>query len=267
MKNSIAFLLLSSATVFSGELPELFEKPWTAWYSGYEGKKAHFGVDPDGHASLIPVNEKSKNRISHSSWISIKPVILETRPDGRDVVKAAVRDGWEAITPESNEAEEIKYRGTVTGGAKYEVHFQVDDGEIIASGQILDKGELTANPIRFAIRVTVPNVYRHTDEEEALLEKAKDDRFSFVLTDKEKAKFKGDETVEAIAKECKEIRSFRADIGYYKGARLELDAGDIGQFKIEDPKPDLIAKGFTLVWTPDPAKNAGGKGKMTIEYK
>ncbi|MGB6222836.1 hypothetical protein [Haloferula sp.] len=267
MKKSLALLLLSSATVFGGELPELFEKPWMAWYSGYEGKKMHFGVAPDGQASLIPIDEKSKDRISQGNWLSIRPVILETMPDGRDVVKSAIEDGWEAITPESNEAEEVKYRGTVTGGAKYEVHYQVDDGEIIASGQILDKGELTENPIRFAIRVIIPNVYRHVDEEEKLLERAEDDRFDFVKVDKKKAKFKGDETVEAVAKECGPFRYLRAEIENYNGGRFEFDAGDIGQFEFEKPDADLIAKGFTLVWTPDPAKNAGGKGKMLLEYK
>lgn len=267
MKKFLAILLLTSASVFAGELPELFEKPWTAWYSGYEGKKFEFGVNPDGEASLIPIDNKSKERVSQHSWISIKPVILETVSSGKDVVKKPLEDGWEAITPESNEAEKVTFRGTVTGGAKYEASFEIDGAEVYCSGHILDKGELTKNPIRFAIRVTVANSYRHTDDEDDLEEKIKDDRFSFVMANKKKAKFKGKDLEDAVAEECKAIRSVRADISYYKGDKMDFDAGDIGVFEIESPKSNPIAQGFTLVWTPDPAKNAGGKGKLMVKYK
>ncbi|MFC7338681.1 hypothetical protein ACFQY0_15910 [Haloferula chungangensis] len=267
MKKSIALLLLTSASVFAGELPELFEKPWTAWYSGYEGKKFHFGVNPDGEASLIPIDNKSKERVSQHGWISIKPVILETSSSGRDIVKKPLEDGWEAITPESNEAEKVSFRGTVTGGAKYEVHIEIDGDEVYCSGQLLDKGELTENPIRFAVRVTVPNSYRHTKDEEELMERVEDDRFEFVMVDKTKAKFKGEVPEDVVAKQCQAIRWAEADISYYKGDKFEFDAGDIGSFEIENPKTNPIAQGFTLVWTPDPAKNAGGKGKLMIQYK
>jgi hypothetical protein len=267
MKKTIAILLLSSASVFAGELPELFEKPWTAWYSGFEGKRFHFGVDPDGNASLIPVDEKSKGRMSQHSWISVKPMIIETTSGGRDVVKKPLEDGWEALTPESNEAEKVSFRGTVTGGAKFEANFEVDGDELYCSGYLIDKGELTDNPIRFAIEVTVPNSYRHTRDEEDLEEKTKGDRFDFLMANKKKEKFKGDEPEDAVAKECEAIRWVRADISYYKGAKMEFDAGDMGLFEIEEPQSAPIAQGFTLVWTPDSAKNANGKAKMRVEYK
>jgi len=267
MKKSIVILLLSFASVFAGELPELLEKPWTAWYTGYEGKRFHFGVDPDGNASLIPLDGKSKSRVSQHCWISIKPVILETTPDGRDVVKKPLEDGWEALTPESNDAAKVSFRGTVTGGAKFEAHFEVDGDELYCSGYLIDKGELTKNPIRFAVQVTVPNAYRHTKDEEDLQEKTKGDRFDFVMSNKKKAKFKGDEPENVVAKECEAIRWVKADISYYKGAKMEFDAGDIGLFEIAAPKSDPIAQGFTLVWTPDAAKNANGQAKMMVEYK
>ena len=267
MKKSLAILLLTSAAVFGGELPELFEKPWTAWYTGYTGKKFQFGVDPDGDASLIPLDKKSGDRVSKHSWISIKPVVQEIMPDGRVVTKMASEDGWEAITPESAEAEKVAFRGTVTGGAKYEARFEFDGNEVYASGHLLDKGELTENPIRFAILVTIPNSYRHTKDEEDLMEKTKDDRFEFLLADKKKARFKGNVSGDEVAKECKEIRSIKADIGYYKGPKIALDAGDIGNFEFENPKSNPIAQGFTLVWIPDPAKNAGGTGKMMVKFK
>lgn len=267
MKKSLAILLLSSASVFAGELPELFEKPWTAWYSGYEGKKFQFGVNPDGVASLIPLDKKSGDRSSQHSWIAIKPVVQEIFPDGKVVWKNTVEDGWEAITEESNEAEKVHFRGTVTGGARFEVLFEVDGDEVYASGQILDKGELTKNPIRMSFYVTIPNNYRHTKDAEDLEEKTKDDRFGFVMANKKKEKFKGDDTVEAAAKVCQEIKTIEADISYYDGPKIDLEAGDIGVFKIEKVSPDPIAQGFMVSWVPDPAKNEGGKGRMMLRFK
>jgi hypothetical protein len=99
------------------------------------------------------------------------------------------------------------------------------------------------------------------------LEKVKDDRFQFVMANKKKEKFKGDEPESAVAEKSKGIRAVEAKIEYYKGADIELDAGDIGLFEFENPKSNPIAQGFTLVWTPDPAKNVGGKGKMMVRFK
>ena len=103
--------------------------------------------------------------------------------------------------------------------------------------------------------------------EEDLEEKTKDDRFDFLMANKKKEKFKGDEPEDAVAKKCEAIRWLRADISYYKGAKMEFDAGDMGLFEIAAPKSDPIAQGFTLVWTPDSAKNANGKAKMKVQYK
>ncbi|MEP4076679.1 hypothetical protein [Haloferula sp.] len=267
MKMSLAVLLLSSAAVFGGELPEIYDKPWTAWYSGYEGKTFHFGVDSDGEASLIPIDEKSEERVSQHSWITIKPVVQEVYSSGKVSNKKPTEDGWEALTPETTEAEKVHFRGTVTGGAKYEVLFEIDGDEVYATGKILDKGELTKNPIRMAFRVTVANSYRHTKDEDDLEEKIKDDRFNFVMANKKKAKFKGGVPEDEVAKECKEISSVKAEISYYKGGKIEIDGGGIGVMEIEDPKSAPIAQGFTLVWVPDPAKDKDGKGRMMLKYK
>jgi hypothetical protein len=183
------------------------------------------------------------------------------------VKKQAIANGWEAVTPESAEATKIHYRGTVTGEAKFEVSMEIDGDTIYCSGRILDKGKLTKNPIRFAVYVTVPNVYRNTKDEESLEEKLKADRFEFVLADKKKKKFKGGDTLDGIAKEAKVIQSMEADIDYFDGPRFELDAGDIGTLEFVNPGSDPVGEGFNLVWVPDPAKNEGGQGKLMIRFK
>lgn len=251
--------------LFAGELPELFEKPWTAWYCGYEGKSFNFGVDPDGNASIIPV--KKDEWLSQALWITIRPVIEEVLPGGRVVSKQNQPDGWEAVTESSEEAEKVHYRGTVTGGATYEIFYEVDGSEIRGGGRILDKGELTENPIRLSIRVMVPNVYRHTEDEEVLERKTKRDRVDLVMADGEKNRFDVLDVVDASEMTGKGVRSARIDLSRWDGSRLELEAGDAGLFEFQNGGKKPVYKGFTLGWMPEPAKNPEGEARFVIEFK
>lgn len=266
MKKSFAILLLTSVTIFGDELPELFEKPWTAWYCGYEGKNFHFGVDPDGEAALIPLNKKE--RFSSRKWIKVTPVVEEILPDGRVVTKTAVDDGWEAITESSNEAEVISYRGTVTGGARFEAHFEIDGNVVRGGGRILENGELK-NPLRLSIRVRIPNCYSHfeKDEQDALEKKIKRDRVNLVMADKSKKKFDVIDPVNATEENGDGVRSARIDLAGFDGARIELDAGEAGQFEFWNGAGNPLYKGFTLGWKPDPAKDPNGEARFELEYK
>ncbi|MEM9238220.1 MAG: hypothetical protein AAGB14_15720, partial [Verrucomicrobiota bacterium] len=212
------------------------------------------------------INKKDKNRVSQHSFFRILPNVVETMPNGRQVIKKPKEDGWEAVTPESAEAEKVHFRGTVTGGATYEVIFEIDGDEVFASGQILDKGEIE-NPVHFEMQVRVPNTYRHTKDEDQLEDKLKGDRFDFVLTNRKKAKFKGTAELGEVMEECESVRSARVEIDYYQGARLELDGSDLGAIVIKGKDTSPVGKGFTFIWKPDPAKNAGAKAKLTMQFK
>lgn len=265
MKNTFAILLLTSLSVFGDELPELFEKPWTAWYCGYEGRDFHFGVDPDGEASLIPLKKKDE-RFSSREWIKITPVIEEILPGGKVVTKKTVDDGWEAITESSDEAENISYRGTVTGGARFEAHFEIDGSVVSGGGRILEKGELK-NPIRFVINVKIPNCYSYEDDPDKLENKAKRDRVDLVMADKSRKKFDVIDPVDAEKESGNGVKSARIDLAGFDGGRLELDAGNAGTFEFENRGPSPLYKGFTLGWKPDPAKDPKGEARFELEYK
>lgn len=266
MRKSAALLLLAGAAVFAGELPELYDKPWTAWYAAYEGRKFQFGVDPDGEAALIPL-KRNGERFPKNAWVIVEPVIEEIREDGRIVVKKPKDDGWEAITDANAEATEVAYRGTVTGGARFEARFEMDGDRILCGGRLLDKGGLTKHPVRFAVRVVTPNIYRNTRDEEMRLEKMEEDRFGFVFPDGRKVRHKGEDKVSALGEGKIAVDYLRLDLEGYEGARLELEGGEAGAFELLEGRGEMLSEGIVLDWLPDAEKNAEGEARFSLRFK
>lgn len=250
-------------------LPQLSEKPWVGWYAGAENRGFHFGVKMDGEGELMPLEEKDDKVGSPRKWISFKPVIEEVLSSGRVVTKEVQEDGWEPITESSVDADTISYRGTVTGGAKFEVHFEMGKGEVLGGGRLIEKGELTENPIRFALRVKIPNVYHHERDEDKLEKRAGGDKIQIERADKKKLKFDGWESVWAEKDDVSGpgVQLARVDLDGYDGARIELDAGDKGLFEMYNGSLRPLYKGFTFGWKPDPAKDPDGKGRFSVKFK
>lgn len=268
MRTILPLLLIASAPMMADTLPQLNEKPWVGWYAGSENRGFHFGVKMDGVGELMPINDKGVIG-SPRHWISFTPVIEEILPSGRVVTKEVAEDGWEALTESTDDAEKISYRGTVTGGARFEVHFEMGKGEVFGGGKLLEKGELTENPIRFALRVKIPNVYSHDRDEDKLEKKAEGDKIQIVRADKKKLKFDAWEPVWAEKEDVSGpgVQSARVDLEGYDGGKVELDAGDKGLFEMWNGSLRPLYKGFTFGWKPDPAKDPDGKGRFVVSFK
>jgi len=268
MRKILPLLLAVSTGSMADTLPQLSEKPWVGWFAGYENRGFHFGVKMDGEAELMPVDDDDKVG-SPRKWIAFKPVIEEILPDGRVVTKQALEDGWEAITEASDSAETMSYRGTVTGGAKFEVHFEMGKGEVLGGGRLLEKGDLTDNPIRFSLRVRIPNVYQHDRDEDALEKKAKRDKIQIERADRKKLKFNSLDPVWAEKEDVTGpgVVTARVDLEGYDGARVELDAGDKGLFEMYNGELRPLYRGVTFGWKPDPAKDPDAKGRFVVKFK
>lgn len=268
MKTIISSLLIVSSTLLAGDLPQLNEKPWVGWFCGYEVKAFRFGVNMDGNATLIPMSASRKGEtISPRYWIGIVPVIEEVMPDGRVVTKQAQDGGWDALTESTSDAEKISYQGTVTGGARYEVSFELHRNEIRCGGKILEKGDLTKNPIRLAIRMKIPNLYIYQKDEKKLKKIVKRDRIDLVGIDGKKEKLDGFDPVNSEDVTGKGIRSARIDLDGYKGARLDVDAGDSGLFRLENQPESPLSKGFYMIWSADTEKDPESKGSFLLKFK
>lgn len=269
MKRSPLFLLsvLSLLPPLpAGELPQLKENPWIGYYVGYERRNFHFMVSSSGECLLSPISSKGSPLSSRLS-IKIRPVVEDVLPGGQIVAKAAVDDGWEAVTPASVDPESVVYRGTVTGGARYEVKLEFDGDQITAGGRLLEKGTL-ADP-RFMIRIQVPDVYYHENDAGKKAEKAKKDRVDLVRTDGKKLKLDLMTPLDAESAEHNGpgIQQARVDIEGYRGLRLDFDAGKDAFFEFWNKGEVALVEGFTLGWRPDPAKDPEGKGRIVLRAR
>ncbi|MCH7224992.1 hypothetical protein [Haloferula sp. A504] len=259
--------LLFGTNSLLGGLPQLSEKPWIGWFAGYEEREYRFGIMADGIAALIPLNDRSDEPVSQKHWIEIEPVIEEVLAGGRVVTKQADDTAWEGLTEPTEEGGKMSYRGKVTGGATFEVHFETERGRILAGGRILDKGDLTEHPIRLSIRVKVPNVYQFIEDEEKVEDLADGDRIRLVKADGRKESLDAWEPVWAD-KDISDpgVRSARIDLEGYDGRKIELEAGDKGLFEFWNGEKRPLYKGFTFGWKPDPAKDPEGKARFVLEF-
>ena len=262
---SLAFLF--GAMPLVGGLPLLDEQPWLGWFSGHEEREYRFGIMADGIAALVPLKERDDKAVSQKFWIQIQPVIEEVMPDGKVVTKQLDEAGLEGLTEPTDKGGKMSFRGRVTGGATFEVHFETARGKIYGGGRLLDKGELTENPIRLAIRVKVPNLYQYIEDEEKVEDLADGDRIRLVDADGKKQSLDAWDPVWADKDiSGPGIQSAQIDLEGYDGRKLELDAGDKGLFEFWNGQKRPLYKGFTFGWKPDPTKDPEGKGRFLLEF-
>lgn len=267
MKRISTLFLAAAGLVSAGELPQVNDKPWLGWFVGVEERHFRFGVRGDGEASLIPLSDRDEP-VSSRYWIDIEPVIEEILPGGRVRTKQYQDDGWETEADPTDELETVTYRGTVTDGARFEVHFEVDGSEIRGGGRLLDAGGLTDNPIRFAIRVKIPNVYVYQDNEDRLEDLADGDRIRMERADGEDLRFDGMDVVWAEKEHSGPgIRTARIDLEGYDGAKIDLDSGEAGLFEFWNGSKRELHKGFTMGWKPDPEKDPDGEARFTLKFR
>lgn len=245
-------------------LPQLSEQPWIAQYTGYEQRKFRFSIGLKGEGLLVPGDGKG-GFISDRFGVKFVPVIEETLPDGKVIGRLAVNDGWEAITPAAADPEKVAYQGTVAGGARFEVNLEFDGAQIRGGGRVLEKGK-SANPLRFVLRVQVPDVYIYQKDAKKRAELMKGDRVDVVRADGKKLKLDVAKPIDAETAEYSGpgITGARIEISGFKGARLEFaaDAGSV--FELWNKDAGALYQGFTLGWRHDPAKDPQGKSRFTL---
>jgi hypothetical protein len=252
------------SSVMAGTLPQLSEQPWIAQYTGYEQRKFRFSVGLKGEGLLVPSDGKG-GFISDRFGVKFVPVIEETLPDGKVIGRLAVDEGWEAITPAAADPEKVTYQGTVAGGARFEVSLEFDGTQIRGGGRILEKGK-SANPLRFVLRVQIPDVYIYQKDAKKRADLMKGDRVDLVRADGKKLKLDVAEPIDAETEKYSGpgITQARIELSGFKGARLELaaDAGSV--FELWNKGAGALYEGFTLGWKHDPAKDPQGKSRFTL---
>jgi hypothetical protein len=262
----VLFAACGLLSVQAAELPQLNVKPWIGNYAGYERRSFQFLVSNSGVGQLTGMGEKGVMMSSRYA-IRIQPLVEDVLADGGAAAKMPVKDGWEAVTPASIDPEKLVYRGTVAGGARFEVTFEFDGDEIRAGGKLLEKGSL-ANP-RFVLRFQVPDAYYHENDLGKRQEKAKRDRVDLLRSDGKKLKLDLVTPLDAESGKFSGpgISQARLDISGFKGHRFEFDAGANAAFEFWNQGEQALIEGFTLGWKPDATKDPDGKARMVLKVR
>lgn len=260
----ISFVLLSFAGVLvADELPTLKKNPWKDWFVGHEGRYFDFGVKEDGKGVLIPLEDR-EDRVSEKYWIELTPMVQEILPSGRLVTKQVQGDGWHTETEPTTDAEEVTYRATVTGGAQYEVYFKVDGGEILGRGRLVERGELTAHPVQFAIEIAIPNVYAYRQDDDL----ARRDRLELELADGGSLKFRGMDRVDAAKQDLGGgITAAKIRLRGFDRSRLDIEAGEAGTFEFWNDAERELYRGYTLKWIPKADQNPDATTPFILKFR
>jgi hypothetical protein len=250
-----------------GRLPQLKESPWLGWFAAYECRKFRFGVQDTGVAVLQPLKKRNDEEvITRKYWIEIEPVIEQVLPD-RVVVKRIDEDGWEALSASDADTDTMRYRGTVTGGAVFEIDFRMKGDTISAGGRLVERGGLTEHPVRFLIRVKIPNVYYYIDDEEKVEDLADGDRIRIKRLDGERLSLNGWDPVFAEKEINGEgVEKVRLDLEGYKGERVEVETGAAGFLKLQNGEKQPLYKGFFIDWQPKEEAAEGDEARFELEF-
>lgn len=257
----------------SAGLPSLNEQPWLGYFKVYENSRCQFTISPHGKATLAPTNAKRKP-VGATKEIRIYFGIEEVLPDGNTRLKKLQPDTLESADPASEGFEKTVIRGKVTGGAAFEAAFEQERGTISIGGRVTDPGTLTANPIRFVVRVNLPNIYASVEKEgkedlKSFRKRIRGDRIELKRTDGSRYKETLDQPVDANSKEINGpgIADAEIKLSAYDGKKLRFSASTHSSITLHNDQAAPLHEGFSLHWLPDAAKDPQGRSRLSIEVR
>jgi hypothetical protein len=254
-------------------LPGLNEQPWYGRFFAYQNKKFRFGLDGHAAAILTPMG-RAGNPINRDLALPVTFVVEEVLPNGRTITKKILPDTLTTEDAATAKPGKVSFRGTVTGGAKFAGHLEVEHGVVAIGGRLLDPGTLTKNPLRFGVRVAFPSAYRdepHTDKRavRAFENLLKDDRLAIVRTDDKHMKINGNDKIGTDSKiiNGSGIAALKIEIAAYQGKVIEFSASPHSRMELWNRRDQPLHDGFTINWYPDPATDPAGTARLRFEVK
>jgi hypothetical protein len=259
------------------QLPMLDKQPWLGNFAVFANKRFNITISPQGNIELIPLNEKDEP-VGKQLAITIDAGIEEIRPEGKVIMKEVKVDTLVSDDTPTEKLEKTTIRGNVTGGAEFELKLEQVRGIIFIGGRVLNAGTLTKNPVRFAVRVRIPNAYPYDDTqaasadkkaERAFIKKLKGDSLQVKWTDGKSVKQDFEKTVDVTSKELNGpgIASAEVDISSYTGKRIILTAAPNSSMTLRNQQPEPLHRGFTICWQADTAKDPESKARLAIEVR
>lgn len=257
----------------SAELPILKKQPWMGYFAVFESRYYQFSVDTNGAATLTLMNPKGEP-MGEATEIAVSFVVEEILPNGEARLKKIKKGSLESTDLATDKLGKITFHGKVTGDAAYEVTIEQERGDIFIGGRITDKGTLTKDPLRFTVRVKVPNVYADVEKEGRMAQKAfekriKDDRVDLKWSDGKRLKQNFTDRVDLTSNEINGpgIVNAEAEINYYNGKKLRFAATEKSAITLWNDTPAPLHEGFTVNWVVDAAKDPTGKSRLSLQVK
>lgn len=258
----------------AADLPELSEKEWLGHFVGFNNNKLQFGVTSRGKTT-IRIIKKNGEPIAKTQSIPLEFQVEEVMPDGKTKVCPILPETLQSAQPATDEPRQVVIQGKVKGGAGFEIYIDEKSGMVSLGGRLLDRGTLTKNPLRFSIKLKIPDAYpneKHGGSEKvakAFEEKTEDDRLLLKWTDGKRVKPALDKSVDAGSKEINGpgISSVEVEFSSYYGRKLEFTASENSAITLSGARNELLRRGFSLIWVADLAKDPEGKARLGIEAK
>ncbi len=279
LSGALAMLLcaISSTGPAAAELPTLSQPPMLGFHTGYMNKKYQFGIAGNGEITLKMVDNKGV--VSPSPFhVRFTIGIEETLPDGKTLLRPIKPETIESAQAPNGNFDKTVLTAKVNGDAVVEATFEQIRGVISVGGRVLEPGPLVKNPLRFAARMYFPTPYPHDlpgekpDDKKvvkAFEEKIKNDRIDLKWTDGKRKKLTFSEDVDTSSAEINGpgIAAAEIEVSVCAGKKFLLTSSPNTAMKLSNAKPAPLYRGFTLLWSPDPAKNQDGKARVSIELK
>jgi hypothetical protein len=253
MKNSFGLLLalLLTPSAWADELPSLDEKPWLGVYLANQGRGYDFTFGTEGKAQLHL--KEGRERDNAFSYFSIA-YVLEEKMGEKWVSRKMASDGFTSTHGASDDLEESTVVATYTGDTKVAITHKFEKGEIMVSGEIVEK--TTKNPLRFGVTLSVPYIWRKTGDEEPskrdLRDKIKDAEFRTVrASDGKRLKYEmWDEVKLADADELGGgATEVGIDVKRFGGRKVTLSLGDPESGLLRPVNVGPLYSGIRVHWT------------------
>jgi hypothetical protein len=259
------------------QLPALNEKPWLGYFAGYEDRRFKFGVTSRGEIKLTPLNNKGFDFGPHMAL----PVLIgieEIQPDGKTDLKPIRVDTLKSEQSPTDKIERVVLQAKVSADASFEAVIEQKSGVISIGGRMLDKGQFKKNPVRFAVRVRIPNNYPWTTEErwksdpkkvEPFLKKIANDSIELNRTDKKRITWTFEKPVDAASGDLSGPGVSRIEMRMqsFGDRKFLFNASENSVMTISNTPNTPLYQGFILTWIPDPEKDKDGKARLGLTVK
>lgn len=270
----------------SAELPML-QAPWLGYYAVHASKRYQLKmIAADGKLVLAPVSGKDEP-FSESLNVVITFGVVETLPDGKSNLIPVRSDTLESTDPATDKLSKCTLRAKTAGDASVELTIEQSRGIVFVASRVLEPGTLK-NPLRGSVTavfpVTTPAAGATTQQEglderatkraakkeaKEAEEKLKGNVVDLKWTDGKRKKLTFSEVVDSGSPEINGpgIAAAEVIIEAYGGRKIHLTASPNSVMKLSNIKPASLSEGFSIQWSPDPAKDKDGNARLAFEVR